>query len=186
MTGNKEIRNLQLEVEEFDKAASTAETAKQRLLNNHPDGFDYAAETMASYIETTNRILNGVSIIGIVSASISLLVGGMGIMNVMGTAVLERTREIGVRKAIGAREQDIMSQFLMEAALISAVGGLFGLVIGTIASTVLAKLTGFPLIPSTWQVVGALVISVAVGLLSGFLPARRAARMKPVQALRTE
>ena len=110
----------------------------------------------------------------------------MGIMNVMGTAVLERTREIGVRKTIGAREKDIMTQFLLEAGLISAVGGLLGLIIGTIASTVLAKLSGFPLIPSTWQVVAALVISVAVGLLSGFLPARRAARMKPVQALRSE
>ena len=186
MIGIKEIRTFQLEVEDFDQAESTAQAARQRLLENHPVGFDYRAETMSGYIQTTNRILNGVSIIGIVSASISLLVGGMGIMNVMGTAVLERTREIGVRKAIGAREQDIMSQFLMEAALISAVGGLMGLIIGTVASTLLAKLTGFPLVPSTWQVVGALVISVAVGLLSGFLPARRAARMKPVQALRTE
>lgn len=186
MIGRKEIRNLQLEVEDFDNAASTAEAARQRLLANHPVGFDYRAETMASYIETTNRILNGVSIIGIVSASISLLVGGMGIMNVMGTAVLERTREIGVRKAIGAREKDIMLQFLMEAGLISAVGGLLGLFIGTVASTLLARFTGFPLIPSTTQVITALVISVVVGLLSGFLPARRAARMKPVQALRSE
>jgi len=186
MMGSKEIRNLQLEVEDFDSAASTAESARQRLLANHPVGFDYRAETMASYIDTTNRILNGVSIIGIVSASISLLVGGMGIMNVMGTAVLERTREIGVRKAIGAREKDIMVQFLMEAGLISAVGGLLGLVIGTVASTLLAKFTGFPLIPSSSQVITALIISVVVGLLSGFLPARRAARMKPVQALRSE
>jgi len=186
MLGINEIGTFQLEVEEFEQAEYTAQAAKQRLLENHPVGFDYRAETMSSYIETTNRILNGVSIIGIVSASISLLVGGMGIMNVMGTAVLERTREIGVRKAIGAREKDIMSQFLMEAALISAVGGLLGLIIGTVASTVLAKLTGFPLIPSTWQVVAALVISIVVGLLSGFLPARRAALMKPVQALRTE
>jgi len=186
MQGNKDIRNLQLEVKEFDKAASVAETARQRLLENHASGFDYQAETMASYIETTNRILNGVSIIGIVSASISLLVGGMGIMNVMGTAVLERTREIGVRKAIGAREKDIMTQFLMEAGLISAIGGLMGLLVGTVASTVLAKVTDFPLIPSPSQVLLALVISIVVGLLSGFLPARRAARMKPVQALRSE
>jgi len=186
MIGEKEIDTFQLEVEQFEQAEATAQASRQRLLDNHPVGFDYRAETMSSYIDTTNRILNGVSIIGIVSASISLLVGGMGIMNVMGTAVLERTREIGVRKAIGAREKDIMSQFLMEAGLISAVGGLLGLAIGTVASTALAKITGFPLIPSTWQVVAAMVISIAVGLLSGFLPARRAARMKPVQALRTE
>ena len=137
-------------------------------------------------VATTNRILNGVSLVGVLSASISLLVGGMGIMNVMGTAVLERTREIGVRKAIGAREKDIRMQFLMEAGLISAVGGIAGLLIGTVTSAALAKLTSFPLIPSSKQVIVALAISVVVGLLSGFVPARRAARMKPVQALRTE
>jgi len=186
MLGHKEIGHLQLEVDVFDEAAAVAETARQRLIASHAGSYDYRAETMASYIETTNRILDGVSIIGIVSASISLLVGGMGIMNVMGTAVLERTREIGVRKAIGAREKDIMTQFLMEAGLISAIGGLMGLLVGTIASVVLAKLTDFPLIPSPTQVVLALVISIMVGLLSGFLPARRAARMKPVQALRSD
>lgn len=186
MNGQNEINNLHLEVTNFDGAEQTAESTKQHLLNNHPVGFDYRAETMASHIATTNRILNGVSIIGIVSASISLLVGGMGIMNVMGTAVLERTREIGVRKAIGTREKDIMLQFLMEAGLISAVGGILGLIIGTVASTLLAKFTGFPLIPSSSQVITALIISITVGLLSGFLPARRAARMKPVQALRSD
>lgn len=186
MTGDKDIRNLQLEVADFDSAESVATNTVDYLLSRHPKGFAYRGETMASYIETTNTILNGVAIIGIVSASISLLVGGMGIMNVMGTAVLERTREIGVRKAIGARETDIMSQFLIEAGLISAAGGLLGLLIGTISSVVLAKLTNFPLIPSPVQVVAAIVISVLVGLLSGFLPARKAARMEPVSALRTE
>lgn len=186
MTGDKDIGHLQLEVMDFDQAEDVAQGAREFLLQKHPVGFDYRAETMASYIATTNTILNGVSIIGIVSASISLLVGGMGIMNVMGTAVLERTREIGVRKAIGARESDIMSQFLIEAGLISVVGGALGLLIGTIASVTLAKLTGFPLIPSMQQVLAAIVISVVVGLLSGFLPARKAARLEPVVALRVE
>ncbi len=186
MSGNKDIRNLQLEVANFDEAENVAEQTRQHLLSKHPTGFDYRAETMASYIDTTNKILNGVSIIGIVSASISLLVGGMGIMNVMGTAVLERTREIGVRKALGARESDIMSQFLIEAGLISAAGGLIGLIIGTLCSVALAKITAFPLIPSPLQVFAAIAISITVGLLSGFLPARKAARMEPVQALRSE
>ncbi len=186
MRGDNEIGNFQLEVANFDEAEAVANNTVDYLLSRHPKGFAYRGETMASYIETTNTILNGVAIIGIVSASISLLVGGMGIMNVMGTAVLERTREIGVRKAIGAREADIMSQFLIEAGLISAAGGLLGLIIGTISSVVLAKLTNFPLIPSPVQVIAAIVISVLVGLLSGFLPARKAARMEPVTALRTE
>lgn len=186
MTGSKDIGNLQLEVEHFDEAETVAERMKQRLVQRHPDGFEYSSETMASYIVTTNSILGGVAIIGIVAASISLLVGGMGIMNMMGTSVLERTREIGVRKAIGATEQDILLQFLLEAALISITGGLLGLLIGGLASFGLALATGFPVIPSFVSIVGALIVSVLVGLLSGYLPARRAAKMKPVDALNTQ
>jgi ABC-type antimicrobial peptide transport system permease subunit len=186
MTGNKDIGNLQLEVERFEDAASVAERVRQRLKQRHPDGFDYSSETMASYIVTTNRILGGVAIIGIVAASISLLVGGMGIMNMMGTSVLERTREIGVRKAIGATERDILLQFLLEAGVISITGGLLGLLIGGLASVALALATGFPVMPSFVSIVGALVVSILVGILSGYLPARRAARMKPVDALNTQ
>ncbi|MGQ7847173.1 ABC transporter permease [Granulosicoccus sp. 3-233] len=185
MTGSKDIGTLQLEVERFDDAAAVAERVKQRLLQRHPDGFRYSSETMASYIVTTNRILGGVAVIGIVAASISLLVGGMGIMNMMGTSVLERTREIGVRKAIGATERDILLQFLLEAGLISITGGVLGLLIGGLASVALALMTGFPVMPSLVSIVGALVTSILVGVLSGYLPARRAARMKPVQALQT-
>ncbi len=186
MTGSKDIGNLQLEVERFDEAAAVAERVKQRLVQLHPDGFKYNSETMASYIVTTNRILGGVAVIGIVAASISLLVGGMGIMNMMGTSVLERTREIGVRKAIGATERDILLQFLLEAGLISITGGVLGLLIGGLASVALALVTGFPVMPSLVSIVGALVMSILVGVLSGYLPARRAARMKPVDALNTQ
>ena len=180
------VGSLQLEVADFDAAQATADAVRALLGRRHPDGFDYGAETMASYIVTTDRILGGVAIIGTVAASISLLVGGMGIMNMMGTAVLERTREIGVRKAIGATERDVLAQFLVEAALISLAGGLLGLLIGTLASAGLAALTGFPLVPSVGAVLGALGVSVIVGVLSGWLPARRAARMHPVEALRAD
>lgn len=186
MSGSKDIGNLQLEVERFDEAAAVAERVKQRLVQLHSDGFKYNSETMASYIVTTNRILGGVAVIGIVAASISLLVGGMGIMNMMGTSVLERTREIGVRKAIGATERDILLQFLLEAGLISITGGVLGLLIGGLASVALAMVTGFPVMPSLVSIVGALVMSILVGVLSGYLPARRAAKMKPVDALNTQ
>ncbi len=186
MRGTKDIGNLQLEVQRFDDAESVAERMKRLLKHRHPQGYEYASETMASYIVTTNSILNGVSIIGIVAASISLLVGGMGIMNMMGTSVLERTREIGVRKAIGATERDILMQFLLEAGLISITGGVLGLLIGGLASVALAMATGFPVMPSVASIVGALLVSIVVGVLSGYIPAKRAARMKPVDALNTQ
>lgn len=180
------VNVLQIEVSDFDAAQRTADAVRALLERRHPQGFTYGTETMASYIVTTDRILGGVAIIGTVAASISLLVGGMGIMNMMGTAVLERTREIGVRKAIGATERDILAQFLVEAALISFAGGLLGLAVGTLASVGLAAVTGFPLIPSPGAIAGALAVSVVVGVLSGWLPARRAARMHPVEALRAD
>ena len=184
--GSDEIDNLHLEVASFDEAETVAELVRARIQARHPVGYRYTFETMAGYIRTTNRILGGVALVGIVAASISLLVGGMGILNMMGTSVLERTREIGIRKAIGARESDIMRQFLLEAVLISVAGGLLGLALGGAASVVLAEATGFPLIPSIGAVLGALLVSMLVGVLSGYLPARRAARLPPVTALRSD
>ncbi|ASJ76232.1 ABC transporter permease [Granulosicoccus antarcticus] len=186
MKGSKEIGSLQLEVDVFEEAETVAQRVRQRLKQRHPDGFEYDSGTMSTYIVTANRILGGVAVIGIVAASISLLVGGMGIMNMMGTSVLERTREIGVRKAIGATERDILMQFLLEAGLISVTGGLLGLLLGGLASVALAVVTGFPVMPSLISIVGALLVSIVVGVLSGYLPARRAAKMKPVDALNTQ
>ena len=152
------------------------------LDRSHKKQFQYTNETMAQYIKTTNRILNGVEMIGIVAASISLLVGGMGIMNIMGTSVLERTREIGLRN----REKDILWQFLIEAIVIALIGGSLGLLLGGLLSIGLAQLTGFPLTPSNYVIIPGLIVSILTGVLSGYLPARRAASLHPVDALRLE
>ncbi len=185
INGESSISHLQVEAAEFEKANATAKALQNLLVSRHSGNFAYSYETMATHIATTDRILGGVAIVGIVAASISLLVGGMGILNMMSTAVLERTREIGIRKAVGASESDIQHQFLLEAVLISVIGGLLGLLIGVLASYLLARITGFPLIPSLVTISGALLVSIVVGILAGFLPARRAAKLHPVEALRS-
>ena len=185
LTGNDEIRTLQLEVVDFNDATASGERVMRMLASRHSNAYEYRMNAMASHVDTTNRILGGVAIVGMVAASISLLVGGMGIMSLMSTAVLERTREIGIRKAIGASEKDILWQFLFEAALISIAGGALGLLIGSVASVALAAITGFPLTPSFQAIAAAMVVSIGVGLMSGLLPARRASRLPPVEALRT-
>ncbi len=186
INNSKSIGNFQIEVAEFDHAENTAIAVKQLLTQRHRGHYSYAYDTMAGYIKTSDRILGGVAIVGIVAASISLLVGGMGILNMMSTSVLERTREIGIRKSVGASEADIQRQFLLEAVMISVIGGALGLAIGYISSVVLARITEFPLIPSPITLLGALMVSIAVGIAAGYLPARRAAQMQAVDALRTD
>lgn len=184
--GKKEINWLQAEAIRQDQADAAVSQISDTLKRRHSDRYAYKGETMAQYIDTADRILQGVALIGVVAASVSLLVGGLGIMNIMSTSVLERTREIGLRKAIGARRRDILLQFLAEAVFISTMGGVLGLLVGALASYGLALATGFPLAPSWLMVAVALTVSVGVGVLSGYYPARRAAVMRPVVALRYE
>lgn len=184
--GHHHIHTLQAEAIDFEHAASAAGQIADLLTERHRRAMRYRSETMASYIATADRILKGVSLIGVIAAGISLLVGGMGIMNIVATSVLERTREIGLRKAIGASSATILLQFLFESMIVSTVGGALGLLGGIAASFLLTRLTGLPLTPSLSTIGLALAVSILVGLLSGYYPARRAARLRPVLALRYE
>lgn len=186
LTGSRDIHVLQAEATDLGQTDAATTQIINLLEHQHNHRYAYKSQTMSQYITTSNRILQGVSLVGIVAASVSLLVGGMGIMNIISTSVLERTREIGLRKAVGATGRHIMFQFLMESVVISTAGGICGLLLGAIASLVLALATGFPLTPSWPMVVVALLVSVTVGLASGLYPARKAARLRPVIALRYE
>jgi putative ABC transport system permease protein len=117
-------------------------------------------------------------------ASISLIVGGIGIMNIMLATVTERTREIGIRRALGAKRRDIASQFLAESILLSSAGGLIGIVLGIGLSMLVASRSGMPTIIQPWSPILALTVSIGVGLIFGTYPARRAAHMDPIEALR--
>lgn len=184
--GSKEVGVIQAEAVDMTRADAAVSELIQVLEREHNHRYTYKSTTMAQYIKVSEHIVQGVSFIGIVAASISLLVGGLGIMSIVSTSVQERTREIGLRKAVGASQASILFQFLMESVIISVSGGLLGLLLGVAGSAALALATGFPLTPS-WPVVAlAIVMSVLVGLLSGYYPARRAALLRPVLALHYE
>jgi putative ABC transport system permease protein len=145
---------------------------------------DFAINQQELFLTTFNRVAGMIAIGGLFITSLSLFVGGIGIMNIMFVSVAERTREIGIRKAIGAKRRAILLQFLSEAAGICLLGGLIGLLIATAAMYGVRKF-----IPATMSieiVLIALGVSIVTGVVSGFLPAWRAARMNPVDALRSE
>lgn len=147
---------------------------------------DFDVRTQAQLQETVGGILRILSLLLLGVAAISLLVGGIGVMNIMLVSVAERTREIGTRLSIGARERDILLQFLVESIVLSLLGGISGIFLGLFATTTLAFALDWPLRPSLGAIVLAVGTSAGIGLVFGYLPARRAAKLDPVDALRVE
>jgi putative ABC transport system permease protein len=138
-------------------------------------------------LSTLNSILDALTFTLVAIAAISLIVGGIGIMNIMLASVNERTREIGLRKAVGARPRDILAQFLIESAVLSILGGLAGVLL-TLAALAAARWASpsLPLIITPWAVALAVTFSAATGIFFGVYPARRASRFSPIEALRNE
>jgi len=157
---------------------------RHRLQPGADDDFSLRnlAEVMAAQ-EASSRVL---ALLLAAVASVSLLVGGIGIMNIMLVSVTERTREIGLRMAVGARTRDILGQFLVEAVTLSLIGGLAGVALGIGASVLIAELAGWRVALSPGAVGLAVAFALAIGVFFGFYPARKAARLNPVEALRFE
>lgn len=147
-----------------------------------PDNF--GMETAESILDNFRSITAGLAIAMVVISSVGLMVGGIGVMNIMLVSVTERTREIGVRKAIGAKRSDIMWQFLIEAATLTGIGGIVGLSIGWLLTLLLSLL--LPSYVPLWAPIGGLVASVGIGLIFGLWPAWKAARLDPIESLRYE
>lgn len=143
-------------------------------------------ENFNDYMSQMNDILSYVTIFVVFVAAISLLVGGIGVMNIMLVSVTERTREIGIRKSLGARTGSILLQFLSESAIITLLGGIIGIVIGVLGATGVCTLISFTARISVGTVIGASLFSSAVGIFFGIYPARKAARLSPIEALRHE
>lgn len=155
------------------------------LLNDKIGDSDYYTVTsMLSMIDTMTDIMNKMSMVLVAIAAISLLVGGIGIMNIMLVSVTERTREIGIRKSLGAKHKHIMTQFVMEAATVSCLGGIIGIILGSTLAVLAGKLLGMSTNPSVGAIGVAFGVSVAIGIAFGFLPARKAAQLNPIDALR--
>jgi len=166
------------------EATSTVLRTRHRLFSGTPD--DFYIRNQAEMVEMASSVTRTFTILLGGIASISLLVGGIGIMNIMLVTVTERTREIGVRKAIGARDRDILRQFLLEALLMSGIGGLIGVAAGVGAARVISNMTNFATAVELPNVLMALSFAAAVGIFFGYYPARRAAKLDPIEALRYE
>ena len=163
-----------------------SELLRQRHKLNANDPDDFTVRNMTDIAQAANETNNTMTMLLACIAGVSLLVGGIGIMNIMLVSVTERTREIGIRMAIGARSSAVRSQFLIESIVLSLMGGTVGIILGIGVSLAIPRMLGWPTLISTMAIVGSVVFSVAVGVFFGYYPARKAAALDPIDALRYE
>jgi putative ABC transport system permease protein len=181
-----EIDGIYMRVKNGTDSIETAAVVNAILAAVHKDSGDYSLTVPAGLLEQRRRTSLIFRIVMLCIAGISLLVGGIGIMNIMLATVLERTREIGIRRAIGARQADIIRQFLTEAVLISILGGVIGILFGLTLSKIIASAAGWSTVVTTASIAVAFGVSVGIGLLFGIYPAVQAAKLDPIEAIRYE
>jgi len=181
-----EIDGIYLKVQSGVDSIETSKVVNAILAATHKDAGDYTVVVPADLLEQRRQTQMIFEVVMICIAGISLLVGGIGIMNIMLATVLERTREIGIRRAIGARQADIVRQFLTEAVMISIVGGLIGIGFGFTLSRLIAAAAGWSTVVTATSIAVAFGVSVFIGLLFGIYPAVQAAKLDPIEAIRYE
>jgi putative ABC transport system permease protein len=168
-----------------DEFAEATENFFNTYYRNNRD-FEVSAFSMASIVETLSDMLSTITMAIAVIAGIALLVGGIGVMNIMLVSITERTREIGTRKALGAPNSSIRLQFIVESIVICVIGGIIGIILGIILGTAAASLLGTSATPSLSSIIISLTFSMAIGVFFGYYPANKAAKMDPIEALRYE
>jgi putative ABC transport system permease protein len=169
---------------EAQEAVRAVMRARHKLRPGQKD--DFTVETPDTALEFWNKLKKYLVLAGVALPAIGLVVGSIVIMNIMLVAVAERTREIGIRKALGARRSDILTQFLIESATLSTVGALMGIALGAVLALVISAATPLPTSIAPWSVIVGVVVGAGVGIISGVYPASRASRLDPIVALRQE
>jgi len=189
LAGADFLSNIAISVQEKDLMPEVQSEASVALATKHrvdPESPDFSIVSQADILGTLTQVTNTFTIFLASIAGISLIVGGIGIMNMMLTTVTERTREIGLRKAIGAKKKDISKQFLVEAVMLTFLGGVFGIALGWSIAVSVSALAGIATSVSFSSILLAFGVSAAIGIIFGYYPARRAASLDPITALRYE
>lgn len=186
MNRARNISSYILTVKDVTKADEDTGLVEDFLYTVFKNDDLYTVTANSAMLEEMNSMINQISLMLGGIAGISLLVAGVGVMNIMLVSVTERTREIGIRKAIGAKQSAILMQFVIEAAVTSTLGGLIGIVIGSVFTGVIGRMIGINAAPTLGAIVISFSVSVAIGLIFGYMPARRAAKLNPIDALRSE
>lgn len=182
----QQIDRLVVRVKDSKYLQATADVIARMMKRRHLEQVDFEMEIPELLLQQEQKTQDIFNLVLAVIAGISLLVGGIGIMNIMLASVYERIKEIGLRRAIGATDSDIILQFLFEATLVSIIGGLLGIFLGVAAAKAIATTAEIPTIISWWSVVLSFGVAASIGLVFGILPARKASRLDPIEALRTE
>jgi putative ABC transport system permease protein len=157
---------------------------RRRVPPNMPNNFGISSQD--SLLDVYNQLTGATALVLTAISFVALMIGGIGVMNIMLVSVTERTKEIGIRKAVGATKINILSQFLIEAVVLTAIGGLLGLIVGEIASLLMNRYSPLPAFVPLWAIAMGIGISAAVGIIFGLWPAWKAARLDPIEALRWE
>jgi putative ABC transport system permease protein len=190
VAGGTTLRNINVQIASADQIESAQQQIVSLLRQRHNirsgRDDDFTVRNQQEVADTANATANVMTGLLFAVACVSLVVGGIGIMNIMLVSVTERTREIGVRLAVGAHGRDILTQFLIEAVVLSAMGGVIGIAAGIVASKVISMVKNWPTVISPLWMLIAFLVSAAVGIFFGFYPAREASRLDPIDALRYE